>query len=77
MNKKLFGVQMVLNDETQDTVAEALGVARGTLNRKINEYPDPNGNRYMFNQKEISALIERWKLTPEDVVAIFFNRNVS
>lgn len=72
MNKKLFEVQMVLHDDTQETLAEAIGVSRGTMNQKINE---TNGRN--FDQDEIRKLIDRWKLMPEEVTAIFFSDEVA
>ena len=73
MNRKLFEVQMVLHDETQVTVAEAIGVQRNTLYRKLSEAEDKNGNKAGFSQDEIKTLIDRWELSPDDVSAIFFN----
>ena len=72
MNKKLFKVQMVLHDDTQESLADAIGVSRGTMNQKINE---TNGRN--FDQDEIRKLIDRWNLVPEEVVTIFFSDDVA
>ena len=72
MNKKLFEVQMVLHDDTQESLADAIGVSRGTMNQKINE---TNGRN--FDQDEIRKLIDRWNLVPEEVVTIFFSDDVA
>ena len=72
MNKKLFEVQMVLHSDTQESLADAIGVSRGTMNQKINE---TNGRN--FDQDEIRKLIDRWNLVPEEVVTIFFSDDVA
>lgn len=65
MNKNLFKSFMVLHEDTQRTVAEALKVSDQTISDKINGVSD-------FKQSEIKTLIERWGLTPEQVDNIFF-----
>lgn len=65
MNKNLFRSFMVLHDDTQRTVAEALNVSDQTISDKINGLSD-------FKQSEIKTLIDRWNLTPEQVDNIFF-----
>ena len=63
---------MVLHDDTQESLADAIGVSRGTMNQKINE---TNGRN--FDQDEIRKLIDRWNLVPEEVVTIFFSDDVA
>lgn len=67
MNKKLLRSEMVLYDDTNSTLAEALGISPQSLSAKMNE---TNGAE--FNQGEISTIRNRYKLTDKKVVAIFF-----
>ena len=60
---------MKLNGDTGTSLALYLGIARSTFSAKINE---TNGAE--FTQGEISAIKEKYKLTPEDIVNIFFAR---
>lgn len=65
MNKNHFRSVMVLHEDTQKTVADALGVSEQTVGDKINGVSD-------FKQSEIKILIDRWGLTPSQVDEIFF-----
>lgn len=71
MNSRLFRAKMVEKGETSDSVAKYLNIARSTLYRKI------RGVDTDFDQKEITALKNRWELSPEDVDRIFFTEKVS
>lgn len=66
MNKNHFKSIMVLNGDTQKTVADALNVSEQTVGDKVNGISD-------FKQSEIKVLIDRWNLTPSQVDEIFFN----
>lgn len=66
MNKNYFKSIMVLNGDTQKTIADALGISAQTVGDKVNNISD-------FKQSEIKVLIDRWKLTPEKVNEIFFD----
>lgn len=66
MNKNHFKSIMVLNGDTQKTVADALNVSEQTVGDKVNGISD-------FKQSEIKVLINRWNLTPSQVDEIFFN----
>lgn len=67
MNKNLLRSIMVLNDDTNETLAESLGISKTSLSNKINE----TGTE--FKQSEISIIKKRYALTDEQVNAIFFN----
>lgn len=67
MNKaKLMGV-IVGHGDTQVSLAEAMGLSVSRFNAKINEREGAE-----FTQTEIQLLINRYRLTPEDVSSIFF-----
>lgn len=68
MNKKLLRSEMVLHDDTNGTLAEALGISQQSFSAKLNE---TNGAE--FNQGEISKIRSRYNLSDEKVVSIFFN----
>ena len=70
VNKKLLSSKMALFGDTQQELANALGVSISSLNAKIND-------KSMFNADEITKIKERYHLTPDDVDLIFFNSKVS
>lgn len=72
MNKKQLRSVMVLHDDTNQSLAEYLGITDSTLSVKINE---TNGAE--FTQGEIQKIINRYNLTPEQTILIFFNPEVS
>lgn len=72
MNKLKLESIMKLNGDTGTSLAEYLGIARSTFSAKINE---TNGAE--FTQSEISMIKERYSLSAEDVVSIFFTPKVS
>lgn len=67
MNKNMFVSKMKLFGDTQQILADALGLSVSRLNAKIN---GTNGSQ--FRLKEIAFFRNRWRLTPEEVDAIFF-----
>ena len=67
MNKALLMSEIVKHNETQMAVAEALGLSPSRFNAKINKREGAE-----FTQGEIQIIIDRYRLTPEDVSAIFF-----
>ena len=67
MNKNLLRSIMVLHNDTNKTLAEAIGISEKSVNDKINE----NGTE--FKQSEISIIKKRYGLSDEQTVAIFFN----
>lgn len=67
MNKALLRSIMVLHNDTNQTLADFLGISAKSVNDKINE------NNTEFKQSEIAAIKERYSLTDEQVCDIFFN----
>ena len=68
MNKKKLESVMKLFDDTGQTLAEYLGIARPTFSNKLNETRGAE-----FTQGEIRMMKERYNLTAQDVDAIFFD----
>jgi len=60
------------NDGTQEMLAKKMGISLSCLNAKINE----TGNRE-FRQSEISFIRDRYDLSEQEVVEIFFGAKVS
>ena len=58
---------MVLHGHTNKDVADMLGISEQSVSCKLNE----NGTE--FKQGEIRIIAEEYELSPEDVVAIFFD----
>ena len=72
MNKNKLESVMKLNGDTGKTLSMYLGIARSTFSAKLNE---TNGAE--FTQGEISAIREKYNLTADEVVGIFFAKKVS
>ena len=72
MNKLRLESVMKLNGDTGTSLALFLGIARSTFSAKLNE---TNGAE--FSQKEILAIKEKYNLTADEVVSIFFDEKVS
>lgn len=68
LNKNLLKSVMVLHDDTQETLAEYLGISAPTLSLKMNEIKGAE-----FTQGEIKKIIERYDLRAEQIIDIFFN----
>lgn len=68
MNAKLLKSKMVLFGDTNTTLAAALNISTTRLSAKINE---TNGAE--FNQSEIKIIKERYDLTNDEVILIFFS----
>lgn len=66
MNSKLLRSIMVLNGDTNATLADFLGITEQSVSNKINE----NGTE--FKQGEIAMIKVRYNLEPEMVDRIFF-----
>ncbi len=71
MNKRKLESVMKLHGDTGASLAKFLDMARSTFSAKIN-----GTNGAEFTQGEIAMLREKYSLSPEDVVDIFFNSNV-
>lgn len=67
MNKPLLASFMAKNQDTQETLANAMGISLSRLNAKINERDGA-----AFTQSEIQFIIDRYELTDEDVMQVFF-----
>lgn len=67
MNSKLLRSIMVLNGDTNATLAEHIGITERSFSSKINE----NGTE--FKQNEIIAIRNKYNLSDEQVCSIFFN----
>lgn len=72
MNSQLLKSTMVLHGDTQSSLAAAMGVSLSRLNAKINE---TKGSE--FRQNEIAFIAQRYGLTAEQVIDIFFSKRVS
>lgn len=71
VNKQLLKGLIVQYDGTQLALAEAMGLSLSRLNAKINE------NNADFTQNEIAFIKNRYNLTNNQVVDIFFSAEVS
>lgn len=68
MQPKLFKSKMALHDDTYISIANDLKINRMTLAEKV------EGVKSQFKQNEIDFFINRWNLTPHEVVQIFFDK---
>ena len=66
MNSKLLRSIMVLNGDTNKTLAEFLGISEVSLSNKINEVGTE------FKQGEIALIKRRYNLSHEQLEDIFF-----
>lgn len=66
VNKRLLRSIMTLKGETNKDLAELLGISEQSVSAKLNE----NGSE--FKQGEIAKISDHYKLTAEQVGAIFF-----
>ena len=62
---------MLLNGDTNKTLAEYLGISEQSVSKKINE----TGTE--FKQGEISMIKKRYSLTGDQIDSIFFAEKVS
>jgi hypothetical protein len=67
VNAQLFKSIMVLNNDTNKTLAEYLDISEQSVCNKINE----SGTE--FKQSEIALITKRYSLTPEQIKDVFFN----
>ena len=68
MDTAKLKAQMVLHNETQEVLANALGVTTPRVSLKIN-----GKQGAQFTQSEIAIIKNRYNLTPEEVDQIFFS----
>ncbi len=71
MNAKELKIEMLRHDDNGESLAEALGINRTTLSRKLN---DPEAD---FTQKEMAIIIKRYSLDGNRIAEIFFANEVS
>lgn len=69
-NTKLLKATMVLKNDTVGQLSEAIGTKRQALSCKIN-------NKREFKQNEIASIAERYKLTAEQIMQIFFSGGIA
>lgn len=72
MNIKLFKSKMVLNGDTNESLARAIGISPQRCCAKIN-----STNGAEFTQGQIAKIKVRWKLSAQDIDDIFFADKVS
>jgi hypothetical protein len=72
MNKNMLVSKMKLYGDIQEDLANFIGISVQRLNAKLNE---TNGAE--FTQSEIQKIIQKYNLTAEEVMAIFFAVDVS
>jgi DNA-binding XRE family transcriptional regulator len=71
VDKKLFRALMLLHGDTNQTLAEFLGISEQSLSNKINE----NGTE--FKQGEMQKIRRRYQLDGHMIDRIFFASEVS
>lgn len=70
MNARELKAQMVLKGVNADQLCKAIQISKAALSRKTNGHS-------LFTQGEICAIRDVLDLTDEQVLRIFFNRDVS
>lgn len=72
MNKNLLRSIMALHGDNDTTLAEFLLISRSRFSAKINETGGAE-----FTKREITRIKEKYELTGEQVIDIFFTPKVS
>lgn len=72
MNKNRLEAVMKLNGDTGTSLSQFLGMARSTFSAKINETKGAE-----FTQGEINAIKNKYNLSADETVEIFFGQKVS
>lgn len=67
MNKSLLRSFMVLHGDTNRSLSDFLKISEQSLSNKI------NGNGTEFRQGEIALISRRYRLSAEQIEAIFFS----
>lgn len=65
MNTNELKAVMKLNDDTQEELAKALGMQVSSVSERVN-------GKIEFRRSEINAIRERYNLSPEETIRIFF-----
>lgn len=72
INKHLLKSKMALHGDDQNALASALGITIQRLSAKMNaKQVSDKVKAASFTLQEVRIIMERYKLTPEEVVAIF------
>lgn len=72
INKKLLKSKMALFGDDQNSLAEALGITIQRLSAKMNaKQVSEKVKAAQFTLQEVRIIMQRYNLTPEEVVAIF------
>lgn len=72
INKKLLKSKMALYGDDQNALAAALGITIQRLSAKMNaKQVSEKVKPATFTLAEVRIIMERYSLTPEEVVAIF------
>lgn len=71
MDKRKLRAQMALRGDNDTSLARYLGIARCTFSAKMNE------NKREFTVQEITRIKKRYSLSAEELMAIFFDDEVS
>lgn len=72
INKKLLKSKMALYGDDQNDLAAALGISIQRLSAKMNaKQVSDKVKAAQFTLTEVHIIMERYQLTPEEVVAIF------
>ena len=66
MNSSNLKAVMAKNDDTQEKLAEYLGLQVSSVNARIN-------GKTEFRRSEINAIRERYQLSAKETMEIFFN----
>ena len=72
MNKLSLESVMKKYGDTQESLAEYLGMTRTSFNKKINERDGAS-----FTQPEIKAIKDKYELSADELNKIFFTEKVS
>lgn len=70
MNSRLLKATIVKNGDTQEKLAEAMGIQTSGLNMRINGHTE-------FRRNEINFIKQRYGLTSDEIDSIFFTELVS
>lgn len=65
MNKNELRAEMARYGDSNQTLAKALNRSKTSFSEKLNGHAD-------FTQSEIAFIMQRYSLTPERIVLIFF-----
>ena len=72
VNINIVNRNKITYKDTQSTLASAMGLSLSRLNAKINERDDA-----AFTQSEMAFIINRYKLSSDEAMSIFFSSLVA